>query len=75
MPTLRCKGIIILPNGEKKPCRKKLNSLMPEMSRCRCGMNFCPEHMHTHECNIDYRQEFAENTKLEAVIAPKVQVL
>jgi len=36
-------------------CKRKIPSIIKELSRCRCGKLYCHEHRLAHDCTFDYQ--------------------
>jgi len=41
--------------------------------KCRCGDEYCPSHLHNHNCSFDYHGEWLKTQYQKPIVAPKIQ--
>ena len=46
-------------------CKRKISSVLKDVSRCRCGKLYCSEHRLAHDCTFDYQAHHRETLKRE----------
>lgn len=56
-------------------CNKKLSKLMEQLYTCKCGENYCREHMiGFHNCSYDYKKNYENilKEKLPIIVGEKI---
>lgn len=43
-----------------KVCKQKLPHLFLSMYKCKCVNFYCKDHLHNHDCNINFHELYVE---------------
>lgn len=55
-------------------CNKKLNLAKSISGMCKCNKHFCQNHIINHDCNYDYKTEYAKTLNKIKIEFEKVKI-